>query len=60
VVTATGTSPIVAGSGTGDYKGINGSFKVSITVHEVDSWPKCGALLAETIVISGSGNVSFG
>ena len=60
IVTATGTSPIVAGSGTGDYKGISGSFNVSITVHEVDSWPKCQTLLAETIVTSGSGKVSFG
>jgi hypothetical protein len=60
VVTATGTSPIVAGSGTSDYKGISGSFSVSSTVHEVDSWPKCRALLAETVVTSGSGSVSFG
>ena len=60
VVTATGSSPIVSGSGIGDYEGISGSFKVSITVHEVDSWPKCRELLAETIVTSGSGNVSFG
>jgi hypothetical protein len=60
IVTAIGTSPIIVGSGTGDYKGISGSFTVSITVHEVDSWSKCRALLAESIVTSGSGSVSFG
>jgi hypothetical protein len=60
IVTATGTTPIVAGSGTGVYKGISGTFTTSITIHEVDSWPRCKALLAQTIFTTGSGNVSFG
>ena len=60
IVTATGTAPIVAGSGTGAYKTISGNFQMAITIHEVDSWPKCIALLAEDIFITGSGTVAFG
>ena len=59
IVTATGTTPIVAGSGTGAYQGISGNFSMTITIHEVDSWPKCRALLAQTIYIAGVGAVSF-
>jgi hypothetical protein len=59
IVTATGMTPIVAGSGTGAYRGISGNFTMTITIHEVDSWPKCKALLAQTIFITGSGTVSF-
>ena len=59
IVTATGSAPVVAGSGTGSYKGMGGNFKMTITINEVDSWPKCSALLAETIYTSGSGTVSF-
>lgn len=59
IVTATGTTPIVAGSGTGAYKGISGNFKMTITIHEVDSWPKCKALLSQAIFITGSGTVSL-
>ncbi|MGD0809256.1 MAG: hypothetical protein ABSA91_06055 [Acidimicrobiales bacterium] len=60
IVTATGTTPIVDGSGTGAYKGISGNFNMTVTVHEVDSWPKGNALLSQTIVTSGSGTVTFG
>ena len=64
IVTTTATAPIIGGSGTGAYKGIRGSFKMTITVAEVDSWPKCSiagpdVLLAEDIFITGSGIVSF-
>jgi hypothetical protein len=59
VVTSTGESPIVAGSGTGAYKGIGGELKLTTTVHEVDSWPKCAVLLSESIVIAGSGTVNL-
>lgn len=60
----TGAAPIVAGSGTGAYKGITGSFTLAITVNEVDAKPGCQpfsgtALLAQSIVIAGSGNASF-
>ena len=60
IVTAQGTAPIVAGSGTGAYKGFSGTFLMTITIHEVDSWPQCNALLAQDIFMSGSGTASFG
>ncbi len=50
----------MAGSGTGAYKGISGTFQMTITIYEVDSWPKCSALLAQDIFMTGSGTVSFG
>jgi hypothetical protein len=64
-VTVTGTAPVVAGSGTGAYKGIRGSFELTLTGNEVDAKPGCqpfsgSALLAQTIFIEGSGTVSFG
>jgi hypothetical protein len=60
----TGAAPVVAGSGTGAYKGISGSFTLTITGSEVDAKPGCqpfsgSALLAQSIVISGSGTVSL-
>jgi hypothetical protein len=61
----TGAAPIVAGSGTGAYTEISGSFKLTITLNEVDAKPGCQpfsgtALLAQSLVIAGSGTVSFG
>jgi len=57
------TTPIVPGSGTGAYKGISGSFNLTVTVNEVDSWPKCPTtgqtLIAQTVYSTGSGLVSF-
>jgi hypothetical protein len=63
-VAVTGAAPVVAGSGTGAYKGISGNFKLTITGNEVDAKPGCqpfsgSALLAQSIFISGSGTVSF-
>ena len=63
-VAVTGAAPVVAGSGTGAYKGISGSFKLTITANEVDAKPGCqpfsgSPLLAQTVVIAGSGTVSF-
>ncbi len=58
------TTPVVAGSGTGAYKGISGSFKLVVTVNEVDTWPKCPrsgqTLLTQSVFVTGSGTVSFG
>jgi hypothetical protein len=55
----------VAGSGTGTYKGISGSFTLTITGHEVDGQPGCQpfsgtALLAQSIFVADSGTVSLG
>ena len=60
----TATTPIVAGSGTGAYKGISGSFKLIVTDNEVAAWPKCPrtgqTLLTQSEFVIGSGVVSFG
>jgi hypothetical protein len=62
-VAATGAAPVVAGSGTGAYKGISGSFKLTITVNEVDGQSSChngaSVLLAQALFITGSGTVAF-
>lgn len=63
-VAVTGAAPVVSGSGTGAYKGISGSFTLTITGNEVDAKPGCqpfsgSALLAQAIFITGSGAVSF-
>jgi hypothetical protein len=55
--------PIVPDSGTGSYKGIRGTFTLTITLDEVDQPAGCSAsspLLAQAIVITGSGPVSVG
>lgn len=61
--TVIGTAPIMQGSGTGSYKGLSGTFHVTISINEVESWPVCpkndtAPFLAQTIFISGSGLVS--
>jgi len=63
-VAVTGVAPVVPGSGTGAYKGINGSFTLTLTGNEVDAKPGCrpfsgSPLLAQTVFIAGSGTVSF-
>lgn len=61
-VSFTATTPVVGGSGTGAYRGIGGSFTVTVTIDEVDVKPVCdgsSAFLAQVILIVGSGNVSF-
>ena len=62
LISVTGTTPIVAGSGTGAYRGIRGSFPVTITLNEVEArpcQPSPGAFRAQLITVSGSGTVSF-
>ena len=64
IVTTTAAAPIVAGSGTGTYKGISGSFRMAVSIAEVDSWPNCptagpDTLLSEAIFFTGSGRVSL-
>jgi hypothetical protein len=61
-VSFTVTIPVVAGSGTGAYRGISGSFTVTVTIDEVDVKPVCdgsSAFLAQVILIAGPGTVSF-
>ena len=58
-----GVVPVVTGSGTGSYKGISGTFNLTITLDEVYRPTACdetGAYFAQSIVTTGSGTVSFG
>jgi hypothetical protein len=58
-----GAAPIVAGSGTGSYRGISGTFDLTVTIDEVVAKSKCdasAAFLSQAVVISGSGSVSLG
>ena len=60
---ASGTVPIVAGSGTGSYRGIRGTFRLTVTLDEVYRPGACtetAAYLAQSIVTTGPGTVSFG
>jgi hypothetical protein len=63
LISVAGTTPIVAGSGTGAYRGIRGSFPVTITLNEVEATP-CkpnghSAFRTQLITVAGSGTVSF-
>jgi hypothetical protein len=59
LIKVTGTTPIVAGSGTGAYRGIRGSFPVTLTLSEVEATPCPSAFRAQLITVAGSGTVSF-
>jgi hypothetical protein len=59
----TGDVAVVAGSGTGAYVGITGTFHLTITLDEVYRPIACsvtGAYLAQSIVITGPGTVTYG
>jgi len=70
-VTVTGSTPIVAGSGTGAYAGISGGFILTLMIAEVG--PKYGSgkhegqcntsnsaeTVGEAFLVTGSGTVSF-
>jgi hypothetical protein len=61
LISVTGTTPIVAGSGTGAYHGITGSFPVTLTLNEVEATPcqpNPGAFRAQLITVAGSGTIS--
>jgi hypothetical protein len=62
LISVTGTTPIVAGSGTGAYRGITGGFRVTLTLNEVEAkpcQPSPGAFRAQLITVAGSGIISF-
>ena len=62
LISVTGTTPIVAGSGSGAYGGIRGSFPVILTLNEVEARPcrpSPGAFRAQLITVAGSGTISF-
>jgi hypothetical protein len=59
---ATDAVPVVAGSGTAKYKGITGTFDLTITLDEVYVPSSCAptsAFLAQAIVLTGSGSISI-
>ena len=63
LMSVTRSTPIVAGSGTGAYRGIRGSFSVTLTSNEVEARP-CrpngpSAFRAQLLTAAGSGTVSF-
>jgi len=61
-VRVSGAAPIVAGGGTGAYRGIHGRFNLTITIAEVDARSNCGpssAFLSQAVVTAGSGTVSL-
>ncbi|MEV6929085.1 hypothetical protein AB0M46_31970 [Dactylosporangium sp. NPDC051485] len=54
--------PVVAGSGTGAYRGITGTFDLTITILEDFPAGRCDATappLAEAVFITGSGRVGY-
>jgi hypothetical protein len=62
LIRVTGTTPIVAGSGTGGYRRIRGGFRVTLTLNEVEArpcQPSPGAFRAQLITVAGSGTISF-
>jgi hypothetical protein len=62
LLSVTSTTPIVPGSGTGAYRGISGSFPVTVTLNEVEQkpcQPSPGGFAAQLITVAGSGTVSF-
>ena len=62
LISVTGTTPIVASSGTGAYRGIRGSFPVTLTLNEAEATPcqpNPGAFRAQLFTVAGSGTISF-
>ena len=61
-ISVTAAAPIVAGSGTGAYRGISGSFQLTITLDEVEASsckPAAPAnFLWQVISLTGAGTVS--
>lgn len=61
-ITVSAPAPVVAGSGTGSYRGITGGFTMTTTIDEVDVKPVCNGtskFLSQLILLNGTGNVSY-
>jgi hypothetical protein len=65
MVEVTRQVPVVAGSGTGAYKGIGGSFTLTATLDEVDKASTAqpcsasSAFLNQAILVTGPGTMTF-
>ena len=60
-IAVTAATPIVAGSGTGSYRGLSGTFTVTATIDEIDVKPVCDGtspFRAQVIFMVGAGTVS--
>jgi hypothetical protein len=62
-IRVTAAAPIVAGSGTSSYRGISGSFQMTLTLYEAES-PSCkpaapANFLWQVISLTGSGTVAL-
>jgi hypothetical protein len=62
-LSVTAATPVVAGSGTGSYRGVTGGLNMTVTIDEVDVKP-CPAgtsrFLSQLIIMVGTGTVSVG
>ncbi len=63
-VSVSGETPVIAGTGTAAYKGLQGSLHMTITINEVEEWPTCpktdtSPYLAQSVFITGAGMVSL-
>jgi hypothetical protein len=55
----TATVPVVAGPGTGAYRGIRGNFSFTLTGNEDQETPPCAPpFVRQILVLTGSGTVS--
>ncbi len=58
-VDVTANVPVVAGSGTGSYRGVRGNFSLSLTGVEDQTTPPCRpGFVRQILVLMGSGTVS--
>lgn len=61
-ITVSAPAPVVAGSGTGRYRGITGEFTLTVKIDEVDVKPVCNGtskFLSQLILLDGTGTVSY-
>lgn len=61
-ITVSAPAPVVAGSGTGRYRGITGDFTLTVKIDEVDVKPVCNGtskFLSQLILLDGTGAVSY-
>ena len=61
-ITVSAPAPVVAGSGTGRYRGITGGFTLTVKIDEVDVKPVCNGtskFLSQLILLDGTGTVSY-
>jgi hypothetical protein len=61
-MTVTGVAPVVAGSGAGAYRGIDGAFRLTLTVDEVEVTPcqHAAAFRWQVLLLAGPGSVKLG